>query len=1106
MFILQAETLPSGSRGGGLRLCREDGHCEPLPTLGHALRRAEAWLHRGIRHVHLWEDEAGRQSHVALALGAGLHLARLFAVGRASTPARAIATAFEGTQHRPSEVGQLFLAGATAPRDLATACGGAERHTALVRAATSPVAALVRAVQALRGRRIEAAAWPEPVPPPLYLAERPRPWFAPRGRLRLAALHLAEADGYLHLLLEEAPSPPDWTLEAEPAFHIVPLGGADAAALLEAIAHLEAALEAGEPPSVLAARAQADHAGRHPPYTLALVAGDAASLREELARARQGVPRALAEGGSWQTPRGSAFTAAPLGHEGLTFVYPGAFNSYVGMGADLFLRFPALHDRLGTLVGDVGASLAERLIYPRWGAPPDKADLTAAAERLAADGVALIESGTLLALAHTLLLRERFGLRPRAAMGYSLGEVSMLWANGVWRDGEAASRAWQRSSLFREQLFGPRRVLTERWGTNDWATWIVKAPREAVEAAIAGEPRLFLTIVNLPDEVVVAGESAACRRLIERLGAHALRVPYDAVIHAPPAEPLFADFVQLYDHETRPLSEPRFYSAAAEGPLPLERHVLAETLARMTCRPLDFPALVERLYADGARLFVEVGAQSTCTRWIGRLLRGRAHAVRAVDRPGRHGEQSLAAVLAMLLTHGVELRLAPQAETRATKAGAAQEEAGSRLPTAPSSAVAACVENLTQHSQRLAEAQMAFLETQRAMMRQTAALLEATAAEMASPARGKVSPAPPVHGAPPIFDEAAIREFARGDPERCFGPAYAIFRGRRIPRLPNGDLLLMHRVVALEGEAGRVAVGAALTSEYDVAPDAWFFRDGSEEVPYAVVMEMALQPCGFLAAYLGSTFPCPEADFYFRNLDGEGHLRRLPDLRGRRVVNRVVLLGSTAAGGIIIQRYRFALSCEGEPFYEGESTFGYFTRPALEGQAGLDRRPPWRATHPQAGWRSYGADAFALPRGRLHLLDRLHFAAGGGEAGLGCVEAEATIDPSAWFFEAHFYQDPVMPGSLGVEAMHQAMAAFAQWRGLGRHFVPLAGNRTVWKYRGQITQAVAQLRLEVQFTAIEPQPDGSVALRGEGSLWRGDRRIYAVQGLGILAQHDDEGG
>jgi len=64
------------------------------------------------------------------------------------------------------------------------------------------------------------------------------------------------------------------------------------------------------------------------------------------------------------------------------------------------------------------------------------------------------------------------------------------------------------------------------------------------------------------------------------------------------------------------------------------------------------------------------------------------------------------------------------------------------------------------------------------------------------------------------------------------------------------------------------------------------------------------------------------------------------------------------------------------------------------------------------------------------------------KAGLGCVR-RAVIDPAAWFLEAHFYQDPVMPGSLGVEAMHQAMAAFAQWRGWVGHFIPLAGHRVV---------------------------------------------------------------
>ncbi len=1073
IYILEARTRPDG---GDLayRFCVEGGGCERVATFGDALHRAQAFLTARGGRLRLVADEAAGRTELRLAAHASLYVARFVGLGQARGQSQAIRAAFEAAQRRPLAIGQLFLTEGMDLRPLAESYGVGERHIALVEVpAASPAASLVRLIEALRGRRIEVGG-ERVVPAPFYLAERQRPWFAARGVPRLAAFHLEERNGVTHLLVEEAPPGLSAPLPIESRFHLFPLGGADEAALMAAMERLSASLESGETIAALSRRKQAEYeAAGGWPYTLALVAEDEEALRDELRKAVQGVPRALAQGASWQTPRGSAFAARPLGRSALAFVYPGAFNSYVGMGAELFLRFPTLHDRLAAYVADVGRSMGDRLIFPRWGRPPDREALASAAAGLAADGVALIESGTLLALAHTLILKEEFGLRPQAAMGYSLGEVSMLWANGVWRDGEQASRAWQQSPLFRERLFGPKRLLEELWGNADWETWIVKAPREVVEAVVAEEERLYLTIVNLPDEVVIAGASAACRRALARLGAHALRVPYDAVIHAPPAEQEFERFVALYDHETRPITIPRFYSAASEGALRLERRTLAETLARMSCRPLDFPALVERLYAEGVRLFVEVGAQATCTRWVGRILRGRPHAVRAMDRAGRSGEQALMAVLAMLMAHGVVPR-----------------QQRDDAVVAPPSAVSEALTQLTAQSKRLAEAQLAFLEAQRTMVRQTATLLEAAV-------RGGLPSLSPA----PRFDEAAIREFARGDAERCFGPSYARFRGRRIPRLPNGDLLLMHRVIAIEGEAGVVREGAVLTSEYDVAPDAWFFRDGSTALPYAVVMEMALQPCGFLAAYLGSTFPYPQADLYFRNLDGRGRLHHLPDLRGKRVVNRVELLGSTAAGGIIIQRYRFALSSEGRTFYEGESSFGYFTRAALEGQAGLDTVAPWRESHLRAQWESAPFEALTLPRGRLHLLDRFWFG-DGGERGAGVVYAEGTVDPAAWFFEAHFYQDPVMPGSLGVEAMQQAMAAWAQWRGLGTTFAPLGDNETVWKYRGQITREAGALRLEVHLHAVEPLDDGRWRLIGAGSLWRGERRIYAVQGLGIEVENN----
>jgi 3-hydroxymyristoyl/3-hydroxydecanoyl-(acyl carrier protein) dehydratase len=35
------------------------------------------------------------------------------------------------------------------------------------------------------------------------------------------------------------------------------------------------------------------------------------------------------------------------------------------------------------------------------------------------------------------------------------------------------------------------------------------------------------------------------------------------------------------------------------------------------------------------------------------------------------------------------------------------------------------------------------------------------------------------------------------------------------------------------------------------------------------------------------------------------------------------------------------------------------------------------------------------------------------------VIGRIAVDPSFWFFKAHFFQDPVWPGSLGLESFLQ---------------------------------------------------------------------------------------
>ena len=92
----------------------------------------------------------------------------------------------------------------------------------------------------------------------------------------------------------------------------------------------------------------------------------------------------------------------------------------------------------------------------------------------------------------------------------------------------------------------------------------------------------------------------------------------------------------------------------------------------------------------------------------------------------------------------------------------------------------------------------------------------------------------------------------------------------------------------------------------------------------SIMMETALQPCGVLSAWLGTQLRLPDVDFFFRNLDGDVRYLRKIDLRGKTIQTKAMLTRTVFSGSTIIQHFEFELACEGEVFFEGTSSFGYF--------------------------------------------------------------------------------------------------------------------------------------------------------------------------------------
>jgi 3-hydroxymyristoyl/3-hydroxydecanoyl-(acyl carrier protein) dehydratase len=320
---------------------------------------------------------------------------------------------------------------------------------------------------------------------------------------------------------------------------------------------------------------------------------------------------------------------------------------------------------------------------------------------------------------------------------------------------------------------------------------------------------------------------------------------------------------------------------------------------------------------------------------------------------------------------------------------------------------------------------------------------------------------------------------------------YRRFDGpRRVARLPGPPYHFMSRVLQLDGPFGVCEPGASTVIEYSPPPGAWYFeRNGYAAMPFAVLLEVVLQPCGWLASYMGSALTSA-ADLAFRNLDGSGtiYAEVLPGQGPLRT--RTTCKSIAHSAGMILES--FELECHlGETLVARlETGFGFFPEAALEHQVGLEAgRQELLLLDAAANLNvdlttrpaRYFAGSARLATGMLSMLDRVTaFDPKGGHAGRGSLRAEKDVRAEDWFFKAHFFQDPVQPGSLGLEAMLQLLQFYLLHQGLGSELVRprfqllAPGRPLTWKYRGQVTPSHHRITITLEVTESRARRFGSL--------------------------------
>ncbi len=804
------------------------------------------------------------------------------------------------------------------------------------------------------------------------------------------------------------------------------------------------------------------------PARLAVVAG---SVVEAVAMADR-IEVWLA--GTAVRPYGVAFRERPLSGE-IAFCYTNGSGTYPAMARELLLGTPALFASLEAEHGELAHELA--WAFRGDGQPANAMDQVGAA--------------SVLGLLHTAITRDVLGIVPDAVIGYSSGESAAMTATGVWSRLGDVLREGRSSELFDVDLGVPLRAIRPVWAAagiigNRWKNFVVNAQRATVETALQGEPGAHLLTVCTPDRCVVGGEESAVRRVIERLApAPAMPIPYDIAAHAPEVTAVADRWYHLVDRPTEAVPRTRFYSCATAEQFTPTSAGVARALVAQGTGFIDFPALIERLYADGVRIFIEHGPSGLCTGWIRQILDGRDHVAVALDGESHLGLRATMAALAELAAAGLEIdderlatlvaptSLAPPPATRVVRVPRSRPpvqlvstDHGELEAARPSAGPGSQYGGLTDRphrevaaSEQLAHAASTHIKYLGALARghldylATGARIQtAVARRTRRPVRIRDDRAAGLPG--PKFDRAQLEQLAAGSVSAVFGPLFAAQDDYlRQTRMPGPPLLLADRVLGIDATPGQLGTGTIWT-ETDVSTDSWYL-DPAGRMPPGLLIE-AGQADLLLISWLGADL-ANRGERVYRLLGGRVTFAGSLPGPGATLCYEIRIVDHAVHGEQWLFSFEYDCTVDGEVLLSVQGQAGFFSDSELASSRGVlwdpaKVRPPSGSVDQVviATGTSFSAEQVAaFARGQLveafgsswdltrchvrtptisaaHLLlgEVTAFTPDGGPWKRGYLRAEMPVHKHDWYFEGHFLNDPCMPGSVMFDGCVQAMSFY----------------------------------------------------------------------------------
>ncbi len=334
------------------------------------------------------------------------------------------------------------------------------------------------------------------------------------------------------------------------------------------------------------------------------------------------------------------------------FLFPGEGSQYPDMLRDLSLHFPACRSAFDD--ADTASAMAGATIAPsQWIFPTGEASAQSIAETL---GMAAAVQSVIAADTGLLRLFLQVGITPDAVAGVGVGELVAMEAAGAIPYPDRRARL--------DALSEGHRLLMSMPSSGDalpqcFCFSSSGLSRSRLEAIISSCGNGAIIIRDQASELF-----SVCARVeiakdlvarIEAVGGATHRLPISKPFHTPWVKPILPALTSYFAKIVSAVPEVPVYSFMTAAPLEGPVEAWAPQAAEQWANPTRIHDTIERLYADGFRVFVELGARGSLSACVAATLRHRPHLALAANSSHRSDILQLHHTLAALVAHGADL-------------------------------------------------------------------------------------------------------------------------------------------------------------------------------------------------------------------------------------------------------------------------------------------------------------------------------------------------------------------------------------------------------------------------------------------------------------------